>query len=259
MRRSIWILGVLAAIVITTAMDACGLSAFSALPLFPLLILLWYLERISRAEIGFVLGHRRHYGLAVIYPLIIIGITFLIATLSRVVELGETNWGKSLLNLTLIIVSTITVSIITEEGFFRGWLWASLQRIGWNEKRILLVSSIAFSLWHLSAISLDTGFDLPTKQIPIFLVNAAVIGGIWGMMRSISGSVIVASVSHGIWNGLAYVFFGFGTKVGALGINETIIFGPEVGILGLFLNLTFAIVLWRRWQEQGRESGPEVA
>jgi len=259
MRRSIWILGVLEAIVITTAMDACGLSAFSALPLFPLLILLWYLERISRAEIGFVLGHRRHYGLAVIYPLIIIGITFLIATLSRVVELGETNWGKSLLNLTLIIVSTITVSIITEEGFFRGWLWASLQRIGWNEKRILLVSSIAFSLWHLSAISLDTGFDLPTKQIPIFLVNAAVIGGIWGMMRSISGSVIVASVSHGIWNGLAYVFFGFGTKVGALGINETIIFGPEVGILGLFLNLTFAIVLWRRWQEQGRESGPEVA
>lgn len=259
MRRSIWILGVLAAIVITTAMDACGLSAFSALPLFPLLVLLWCLERISRAEIGFVLGQRRHYGLAVIYPLIIIGISFLIATLSRVIELGETNWEKSLPNLALIIASTITISIITEEGFFRGWLWASLQRKGWNDKRILLVSSIVFSLWHLPVISLDTGFDLPTKQIPIYLVNVALIGGIWGLMRSISGSVIVASVSHGIWNGLVYVFFGFGTKVGALGINQTIIFGPEVGILGLFLNLSFAIVLWRMWQRQGRKSGSEAA
>ncbi|MGO9210031.1 MAG: hypothetical protein ACLPXM_00545 [Terriglobales bacterium] len=33
------ILGVLAAIAVTTAMDANGLSAFSALPLFPLMAL----------------------------------------------------------------------------------------------------------------------------------------------------------------------------------------------------------------------------
>jgi hypothetical protein len=41
------------------------------------------------------------------------------------------------------------------------------------------------------------------------------------------------------------VFFGYGTKVGALGITDTTIYGPEVGFLGLGLNLLFAAVLWR--------------
>ena len=55
-------LGVLAAIAITTTMDATGLSTFSALPLFPLLGLFWYLQRLSRAEMGFAWGQWRHYG-----------------------------------------------------------------------------------------------------------------------------------------------------------------------------------------------------
>ena len=40
--------------------------------------------------------------------------------------------------------------------------------------------------------------------------------------------------------------FGFGTKVGALGITETAIYGPEVGILGLIVNAVFAaaLLLW---------------
>ena len=39
-------------------MDATGLSAFSALPLFPLMGLLWYLEKHSRQDIGLVGGGR---------------------------------------------------------------------------------------------------------------------------------------------------------------------------------------------------------
>jgi len=48
-------------------------------------------------------------------------------------------------------------------------------------------------------------------------VNATLIGLSWGLMRLISGSIIVTSVSHGVWNGMAYVLFGFGEKTGALG------------------------------------------
>jgi hypothetical protein len=70
------------------------------------------------------------------------------------------------------------------------------------------------------------------------------------MLRLISGSVVVASIAHGAWNGGDYVFSGFGTKVGALGIQETSIYGPEVGVLGLVLNLVFAAALWQWCQHE---------
>ena len=76
------------------------------------------------------------------------------------------------------------------------------------------------------------------------------IGAAWGLMRSISGSVIVTSVSHGVWNGFTYTFFGFGPEVGALGIKNTALFGPEVGVLGLALNTVFVLALWWWWRRR---------
>jgi len=239
------ILGVLVAIAITTAMDARGLSAFSALPLFPLMGLLWFLERLSRRSMGFVWGRWSQHGLAILHPVVVLGVVALISAAAGAVDPSQVSWEKAWLNFALVSVSTILAVIITEEGFFRGWLWASLERSGERPGRILIWSSIAFSLWHLSAVALKTGFDLPLGQIPVYMVNAAVMGAIWGQLRWISGSLIVASLSHGLWNGGVYVFFGFGTKTGALGIKDTAIYGPEVGVLGLALNLIFAAGLWR--------------
>ena len=239
------ILGVLGAIVITTTMDATGLSAFSALPLFPLMGVFWYLERLPRRSMGFAWGRWRHYGLAALYPILVLGTITLISTAARVVDLSQTNWNKAWLNLALVIISTILVAILTEEGFFRGWLWGSLGRAGETPTRILVWTSVAFSLWHVSAVALKTGFNLPSAQIPVFLVNAAVLGAIWGLLRRLSGSVVVASVSHGVWNGMTYVLFGYGTRVGALGIEDTAFYGPEVGVLGLGLNIVFLVALWR--------------
>src|SRR5215813_2709313 len=242
------LLGVLAAIAITTSMDATGLLAFSALPLFPLMGLFWYLQAFPRGVMGFVWPQWSDYGLAFLFPVVVLGLIALISAAAGVINISETNWGKAWLNIVLVSVSTILVAILTEEGFFRGWLWASLERAGQQGIRALAWSSIAFALWHLSAVTLDTGFNPPAAQVPVFMVNAAMMGGIWGLLRWKSGSVIVASVSHGVWNGGAYILFGFGTKVGALGIRETGIYGPEVGVLGLTLNIIFAAVLWYCWK-----------
>lgn len=250
------ILGVLAAIAITTAMDASGLSAFSALPLLPLMVLFWYLERLPRRSVGFVWGRWSHYGLAALYPLVVLGVLILVTVMAGAAKLEQTNWTKACLNFALVAATTTVVVTVTEEGFFRGWLWASLERAGLKSGQILVWSSIAFALWHWSAVSLHTGFDLPAKQIPVFMVNAAVLGVIWGLLRWMSGSVIVSSVSHGLWNGGAYVLFGFGTRVGALGIKNTALYGPEVGILGLALNLVFAAALWRWWSRRGGAADP---
>ena len=238
------ILGVAMAITITTFMDATGLAMFSALPLFPLLGLFWYLERLPRRDLGFVWGRWEHYGLALLYPAVVIGSVAGVSKAAGAIDVSLTDWKQVWVELALVAGSTALVTIVTEEGFFRGWLWASLKRTGMSTGRVLLWSSIAFTLWHVSPVTLDTGFDLPAAQIPVYLLNATVMGLAWGLLRWLSGSVIVASVSHGLWNGLAYVFFGFGTKVGALGIENTAVFGPEVGVLGLALNAGFLAVFW---------------
>jgi membrane protease YdiL (CAAX protease family) len=85
---------------------------------------------------------------------------------------------------------------------------------------------------------------VPAAEIPVYLVNATLLGLIWGMLRLLSGSIVVASVSHAFWNGIDYPLFGFGENVGALGIQQTHIFGPEVGVLGIVLNSLFAAFLY---------------
>jgi membrane protease YdiL (CAAX protease family) len=237
--------GIAAAIAITTLMDAAGYSMFSALPLFPLAGLFWYLQKFSRADIGLVLGPGHYYGLAIAYPVIVLGVIASIAFVSGAVDTASSDWNKAMLNMALMSTTGVIMVLITEEGFFRGWLWAALRRAGLSDSGTLVWTSIAFTAWHISAVSLETGFDLPAREIPVYLINATLIGGIFGMLRLASGSVVVAAVCHSVWNGIDYPLFGFGESVGALGIESTHIFGPEVGWLGIACNLAFAIALWR--------------
>lgn len=248
--------GVLVAIAVTSAMDATGLSAFSSLPLLPLLAIFWYLQRFSAREIGFTWGRGkalRSYGLAIAYPLVVMGAIAGIAALTGALNPAGAPHAKHSVwfNLLLVGGTTIPVALLTEEGFFRGWLWASLGRIGQGKVAILILTSVAFALWHWSSVMLPTGFNPPLAQVPVFMLNAALLGAIWGMLRLLSGSLVVASVSHGIWNGLAYVLFGFGDRVGVLGIANTAVYGPEVGILGLLLNLGLTPLLWRLCASRG--------
>jgi membrane protease YdiL (CAAX protease family) len=245
--------GVATAIAITSVMDATGLSTFSALPLAPLLAVFWRLQRFSRRQVGFTWGSR-DYAAAVLYPIIVTATLCLVAALAGDVDLSHAHWGKASLNLVLTIVATVLVAIITEEGFFRGWLWASLERAGLSAGGVLVWSSLAFAAWHWSSVFLNTDFAPPRAQAPILMLNAAVLGAAFGLLRLASGSVVVSSVSHGIWNGLAYVLFGFGTRVGVLGIKHTGVFGPELGLLGLALNVASVVALWIRYRSKVERS-----
>jgi uncharacterized protein len=247
------VLGVAIAIAITATMDANDLSVFSALPLLPLMALFWWRERFSRQAMGFTWGRASGYGLALLHPAAVLGLAALVAGAAGAIHTADTDWQKAGLNLVLMTLSTTLVVIVTEEGFFRGWLWASLQRAGQNDRAVLVWSSLAFAAWHVSAVALPTGFNPPMAQVPVYLVNAALLGLIWGLLRLISGSVVAASVGHGVWNGLAYTLFGFGAEGGALGLQNTGMFGPEVGWMGLLLNLIFVAVLWA-WYTRSRVS-----
>lgn len=250
--------GLTVAIAVTATMDSTGYSMFSALPLFPLAGLFWYLQRFSRSKMGLVWGQGRYYGLALAYPALVLGATAVIAYAFGAVDTSETNWNKALLNIGLMSSTGTLMVLLTEEGFFRGWLWASLKRAGQTDRQVLVWSTLAFTAWHISAISLDTGFDVPADEIPIYLINATLIGGIFGIVRLASGSVIAASVCHAVWNGIDYPLFGFGEKVGALGIQQTTVFGPEVGLLGIGLNLAVFVWFWRKFVADVSEISPKI-
>jgi uncharacterized protein len=238
------VIGTLVAIGASAVMDAVGISNFNVLPLIVLFFLYWYLQHLSRVEIGLTWGHLRDYGAAVGYPVLALAIIGLIAWLSGATKVAAIDWSNTLGNLALQLGLTIVFAIVTEEGIFRGWLWASLQRAGSGRSRVLILTAVAFAAWHVPDVILPTDFRPPPSEAPIYILNVVAIGVIWALMRECSGSIVVTSVSHGVWNALTYVLFGVGSTVGTLGIHNSAVFGPEVGLVGFGINVLFAVVLW---------------
>lgn len=238
------VLAVLLAVAVTATMDFTGLTEYSALPLLGIILLFWILQKNTKAEMGIKTGRFKFYGLALLYPVVVLGICALIAYFAGEISQSEID-DRLLLNIISGILIGPVILVLTEEGFFRGWLWGALRRLKLSEVKILLLTTGAFVIWHISAVTSGSDYSVPVSQVPVYLINVALLGLIWGLLRSASGSVIVPALSHGVWNTLAYALFGYGEKSGLLGIEETSIYGPEVGYLGILINGIFLIFLWR--------------
>lgn len=237
------VLAVVLAVGITTALDATGYSAFSALPLIPLFVAFALFDRIPREELGLTLGGADDYSVALAHPLLVMAALAALAQAFGALDLHGFDVGSSVKDVAIVAGATFVIAIVTEEGFFRGWLWAAVARQGATPVITLSVTSLAFLAWHISFALLSSDFHFVPAQAPVFLLNAMLLGAIWGLLRLGSGSIVVSSAGHGLWNGLAYVLFGVGDRAGELGIKDIGTFGPEVGVLGACLNAGFAGLL----------------
>ncbi len=235
----------LLAIAITTTMDATGYTLFSALPLIPLLLIFAIIGRTDRRALGFRAAPWSAYVVALLAPLALLIPLTLAAALLGASSLGETNWGESLKVIAIMFLAGIIMVAITEEGFFRGLLWTLLQRAGQREEQVLLTTTACFVLWHLSPVLLTEQYAPPLAQVPIYLVNATLLGLIWGRMRQVSGSIWPPAIYHSLWNALVYQLYGYGTKTGDLGVEATAIYGPEIGLAGIALNAIMLAYLLR--------------
>jgi membrane protease YdiL (CAAX protease family) len=244
-KHKIAMIAVVIGVVVTSAMDFGGMTTFSALPLLLLTIIFWLMLRLTKVEIGLAWGAYKFYGIAILYPLVVLSVSALLAIIS-----GDYSFQglepKEIVQIGVGSTIGILIVLLTEEGFFRGWLWGALERKRMGRKKTLYLTGFLFMIWHISAVTSGTAYGLPLIQVPVYLINVILLGLIWGQMRLISGSVIVPAVSHAVWNAFDYTLFGFGEKVGALGITNTPVFGPEVGLLGIILNGLF--FLWLQWK-----------
>ncbi len=239
------IVAIVISIIVTAFMDFNGLVHLSALSLILITSTFYLLNRPSKSELGLSWAKPKLYLVALLYPILVGAATILVGLLLADEVIQVKNGGQLSFHLVIGTLVGIIMVFLTEEGFFRGWLWATLKKAGLSIQSTWIVTTLVFTIWHISAVTSNSFFGLPLSQVPIYLINAFLMGLIWGYFRIVSDSVLVPSFCHAVWNSIIYTLFGFGEKVGALGFEQMFLLGPEVGYLGIALNTLFLIGLIR--------------
>lgn len=237
--------GTFAALVLSPLI-AFGLHKPNLYPLvlLPTVLVSWGLTGYRPKDLGLTIGRGRFYLAAVAYPCtVIVGLT-VVALTTHHVRQTQFHLTQNATEVGRLFAFSLTAAILTEEGFFRGWLWAACTRNGFCPSRTLWFTSVAFSVWHLAITSMPE-FHIASWDVPMYLLAILLIGVNLGLLRQLSDSLVVSSVAHASWNSLAYVLFGSGENSGILRISSTRIYDPERGLLGILLNAVIAVALWR--------------
>lgn len=230
-----------------------GDETWYALPLFGAIVVAWATRRVSARDIGLRSG-RGVYGRATLLPLAIVGSAVWIATILGATRVGTPPLATLALQVSTMAILTTLGTVVSEDGFFRGALWGLLERAGRSADAILLWTATASMVWALPLFAPQAG---ATQALAVHALNLWLLALGWGILRLLSGSLLVAAWAHGLWNGLAYTLFGFGGAAGALGVADPVRFDPERGWLGVALNATAVLVL-RRWWRAAEMRGAEA-
>lgn len=224
-----------------------GTPDLYALVLFPLLLMLWFVKRLSLREMGVRVGKGYGYILAVVYPAAVMAFTGFIAWVLGGIGAESIPVDRVARTIAVLFAVTFVVALLTEEGVFRGWLWGMFTRTGMRSWQTLLWTSAAFAVWHVAVPFLTPGHGMPLSGVLVYTGNIMLIGIVFGYTRIVSGSLVVPALSHALWNALTYTLYGYGTETGVMGLTSYSLYDPERGILGLALNLAVVLVL-RPWR-----------
>ncbi len=230
-----------------------GSEAASVVVLLGMFVGCWALLRLPRRVVGFTWGDLGGHAVAIGYPIIVIGVLSTLAIVFGAGTLAVLDAKSTLVDLGIMFAATALGTLITEEGFFRGWLWAAIRRKGTSETGALVWTASVFTLWHVPVAMLEPNLVLPVAILPVYFMNAMLLGLAWGILRMATGSVVVSAVSHGTWNALSYVLFGYGLRTGSLSVFAYDVFGPERGLLGVALNLIAVIGLWHWYRRKTQD------
>jgi uncharacterized protein len=221
-----------------------GVSATYNLWLVAMMAAVWFAQRLRKREVGVTLGDRGSYLAGFAYVVVIVGIVAAGAWAAGLLDLKDLSATTVVRRVTLNFLVTFAFTLISEDGFFRGVLWGSCERAGFSPVKIVIWTSVAFGLWHLMVPIIDPDFTQPLSKVPQYVVGSTAFGVAMALLRLRSGSILVPSACHALWNATVYTFFGAGERVGQLGINDPAIWDPERGYAGLVLTIAAVVVLW---------------
>lgn len=236
-------------------------ATWYALPLLAALPFLWRRGQLTAADAGLRRG-RGGFGRATLLPLAVVGIVAWLAGLLGATRVGEMGLGTLALQVSMMAAVTTVGTVFTEDGFFRGVLWGVLDRAGRSTDAILLWTATAYVIWILPLLATMPSAASGLEALAVHALNLWLLALAWGVLRLVSGSVLVAAWAHGLWNGLAYTLFGFGAAAGALGVTDPVRFDPERGWAGVAANAAALLLLrrwWRRHELVAAEPNPEGA
>jgi len=235
-----------------------GDDAWYPVPLFAALIALWWRLRMTRADVGLKRG-RGFYGRATLLPLVVVGSVVWLATLVGATRVGETPIRLLGLQVTTMAFMTAMGTVVTEDGLFRGALWGALDRAGLSKDAILLWTASASVVWYIPIITMLPSPVGGAEAMLVRGLNLWLLALCWGVLRIVSGSVLVVAWSHGLWNGLAYTLFGFGAATGAMGVVDPLRFDPERGWAGVAINALALVFLCRWWRRHAASEADDAA
>jgi len=239
------VLASVAAIVVSPLLSlATRQGALYNLWLAVMLAVLWAGQKLTRREVGLAAGDRTSYFVAIAYVAGIVGVVALGAWAADAIDLSGYSTATVARRIALNFLVTFALTLITEDGFFRGALWGSCERAGFSPAKTIVWTSVAFGLWHLAVPIIDPDFAQSGSKIPQYVLGSTAFGVAMGLLRLRSGSVVVPSACHALWNATVYTLFGAGGKTGQLGIADHRIFDPERGYAGLVLAIVASVVLW---------------
>lgn len=225
-------------------MLATSQGAFYNLWLAVMMAGLWTMQRLTKREVGIAMGDFKSYAIALVYAGAIIGCVVLGAWSAHLIDLKDFAAATVFRRLSLNFLVTFALALVTEEGFFRGALWGSCERAGFSPAKTVIWTSLAFGLWHFAVPIIDPDFAQPIAKVPQYVIGSSVFGVAMGLLRLRSGSIVVTSVCHALWNASVYTFFGAGEKIGQLGIADSTVWDPERGYAGLVLAVLASSLLW---------------
>ncbi|MBL8645451.1 MAG: CPBP family intramembrane metalloprotease, partial [Rhodospirillaceae bacterium] len=221
-----------------------GQSILYNLWLVALMIAVWVRMKLTRREVGLVLGDGPSYAVALLYVVVPIGIVALGAWAAGLIDLKDYSTTTAVRRVVLNALVTFALTMLSEDGLFRGALWGACERSGFSPAKTVIWTSVAFGLWHLAVPFIEADFNQPLIKVPQYVIGSTAFGFAMGLLRLRSGSIVVPSACHGLWNATVYTFFGYGPKSGLLGIPDPSVWDPERGYIGLALVIIAAGLMW---------------
>lgn len=197
-------------------------------------------RRAVWAAVGFGWPRWPSLFVAVVGPVLLVGLSFGVAAAVGVLRFPGLGWGLGAGSLNFLIATCVfAVVFLGEEVGWRGFLLLRLAEVT-TGRRAAVVTGVCHAVFHLPLLLLTTTYQSAGSRwvvVPMVMVTLT-LGGVWyGWLRAWSGSVWPVSLSHSGFNNIVEGFSGaaIATSPAAMAYVTT-----ETGVVTMVLMLILA-------------------